>query len=111
MTEIMTEMCYDVETANSVRSALAVDLGGVDMIVSDIGLPDGTGLDLMRELRAAGKQRPAIALSGFGMESDIQASREAGFDIHLTKPVDFDVFFSTIRKLTVGHGAGSDKRL
>jgi PAS domain S-box-containing protein len=100
MTELMREMGCDVERARSVSSALAVDMESVDLIVSDIGLPDGTGLDLIRELRSNGHRRPAIAVSGFGMESDVRASKEAGFDLHLTKPVDFKVLFDAVRALS-----------
>ena len=71
------------------------------LIVSDLGLPDGNGLDLIRA--AAKGHRPAIALSGFGMGSDVQASREAGFDLHLTKPVDFDVLLGALRALNSPH--------
>jgi CheY-like chemotaxis protein len=58
-----------------------------DLVVSDLGLPDGTGLELMEELRATYGLR-GIALSGYGMEADLRRSRKAGFVAHLTKPVD-----------------------
>jgi CheY-like chemotaxis protein len=69
------------------------------LIISDLGLPDGSGLDLMRQLRYRYRGR-AIALTGYGMESDIAASREAGFAAHLTKPVDLDQLQSTISQLS-----------
>jgi PAS domain S-box-containing protein len=83
---------YEVKSAGSVASAL--DLAKTfdfDVLVSDIGLPDGTGVDLLRKLREMpGKEKLCgIALSGFGMDEDIARSREAGFTQHLTKPVDF----------------------
>ncbi len=78
------------------------------MIVSDIGLPDGTGLDLMRALRANGRRRPAIAISGFGRESDVKASKEAGFDLHLTKPVDVEALADAIRTLDGGRSTGTE---
>lgn len=58
----------------------------IDCIVSDIGLPDGNGNELIRQLHAI-RPVPAIALSGYGMEEDLQRSREAGFSHHLVKPV------------------------
>ena len=90
---------YDVQPAATLKAARSVDLNQVDLIVSDLGLPDGTGTDLIRELQAR-QHRPAIALSGFGMQADLQASKEAGFDIHLTKPVDFGQLLDAIRSLS-----------
>ncbi|HEY2410021.1 MAG TPA: response regulator, partial [Polyangiaceae bacterium] len=60
-----------------------------DLVLSDIGLGDGDGFQLMRAVRQK-SQVKAIALSGYGTESDKRASREAGFDAHVTKPVNFD---------------------
>jgi CheY-like chemotaxis protein len=59
----------------------------VDVLLSDINLPDGSGWALLRELQALDR-RPAlaIAMSGFGSDKDIGASHEAGFDLHLVKP-------------------------
>ena len=59
-----------------------------DLIICDLGLPDGTGWDLVHELREIRRVR-AIAISGYGMENDLAHSREAGFGRHLIKPVDF----------------------
>jgi CheY-like chemotaxis protein len=70
-----------------------------DLLISDIGLPDGSGLDLMREIQGVQKIR-GIALSGFGMEDDVRRSKEAGFEEHLTKPVNFQRLESVIRQLT-----------
>ena len=68
------------------------------MIVSDLGLPDGSGLVLLAELRRI-RDVPALALSGYGMEEDVTKSRVAGFDEHLTKPIDFPLFMSTVGRL------------
>lgn len=57
-----------------------------DLLVSDLGLPDGSGAELMREIKTSSVM-PGIALSGFGTESDSAASLEAGFVAHFTKPV------------------------
>ncbi len=70
-----------------------------DLIVSDLGLPDGSGLDLMRRIREADSGVPAICMSGFGMESDVSASRDAGFTEHLIKPVDMTQLHAAIRRL------------
>ena len=74
--------------ATSVSGALAIaQQEPLDLVISDLGLPDGTGLDLMRELRTRHGLR-GICLSGYGMEEDLERSAEAGFIEHLTKPVD-----------------------
>jgi CheY-like chemotaxis protein len=59
-----------------------------DLLLSDIGLPDGTGHDLLRHIRVRRGNLPAIAVSGYGMEEDVRQSSEAGFAEHLVKPVD-----------------------
>ena len=81
--------------------------GEFDLIVSDIGLPDGSGLDLMRRVVARRGPVPAIALTGYGMEEDIRRSREAGFTAHLTKPIDFTKLEAMIRQV-VATGVGED---
>ena len=70
-----------------------------DLMISDLGLPDGSGLDLVRELRRRGSKLKAIALSGYGREEDVKRSREAGFDAHLTKPVEVDTLIEAVEKV------------
>ncbi len=78
-----------VTTAGSCAEARAAfERGEFDVVISDLGLPDGSGLDLMRALRAV-REVPAIALSGYGMEEDQRQTAAAGFARHLVKPVDF----------------------
>ncbi|HXY41404.1 MAG TPA: ATP-binding protein [Vicinamibacteria bacterium] len=72
--------------------------GGCDVLISDISLPDGSGLDLMREVRRT-RQVPGIALSGFGTEDDVRRSREAGFEEHLIKPVDVEHLLAAIARV------------
>ncbi len=82
-----------------------------DVLVSDLGLPDRSGLDLVRELAARhpGRALPAIALSGYATGDDVQRSRAAGFRMHLSKPVDFSTLMnaieSTARATDVGAAA------
>lgn len=79
---------HAVTTANCVTCALkAFEHGTFDLVISDLGLPDGTGQELIRQLLA---KRPVrgIALSGYGMEADIQQSVDAGFLEHLVKPIN-----------------------
>jgi signal transduction histidine kinase/CheY-like chemotaxis protein len=69
-----------------------------DLVISDIGLPDRSGYELMRELSAT-KGLRGIALSGFGMENDVSRARAAGFSEHLTKPINFDRLEESIQSL------------
>jgi PAS domain S-box-containing protein len=79
---------HTVRDVPSVEAALqTADRESFDLVISDIGLPDGSGLELMRALRDRYGLK-GICLSGFGMEDDIARSAEAGFDHHLTKPID-----------------------
>jgi len=100
---------YDVSVAGSVAAAVERAQEPYDVVISDLGLPDGNGLDLLRQLRSA---RPvkAIALSGFGSEKDVRACKEAGFDEHLTKPVTIETLTRTIESL-MAHAEAATKRL
>jgi Signal transduction histidine kinase len=69
-----------------------------DLLISDIGLPDRSGYELMRELRV-NKGLRGIALSGFGAEHDVSKARDAGFSEHLTKPINFERLEEAIRSL------------
>ncbi|HYR58831.1 MAG TPA: ATP-binding protein [Chthoniobacteraceae bacterium] len=80
---------YQVESAHDVHSALELAARlPFDLLVSDIGLPDESGFELIRKLQLAHPIK-GIAVSGFGMEGDLQKSRAAGFSEHLLKPVNF----------------------
>jgi signal transduction histidine kinase/ActR/RegA family two-component response regulator len=86
-------------TAGSLSSALVAAAGDdFDLVVSDIELPDGSGLELMSRLRAR-RVVPGIALSGYGSEEDVALSRAAGYAEHLTKPVDLHALAAAIRKV------------
>ena len=80
---------FAIETACDIRSAIELASSrDFDVLVSDIGLPDGSGLDLMRTLRDRGSGSIAgIAISGYGQDEDIRLSLEAGFAAHLVKPL------------------------
>jgi len=99
MVRLLKQLGHRVTGASTVAAATAAARqDGFDLIISDLGLPDGSGLDVMRQLKAQYAGR-AIALTGYGMDSDIAASREAGFAEHLTKPVDVQALESAIRRL------------
>jgi PAS domain S-box-containing protein len=95
MAKLLRARGHRVRSAASVREALAAAAADpFDLLISDIGLPDGTGQQLMAELRnrrrGGGGDIQGIALSGFGSEEDIRKSKAAGFAEHLVKPIDFD---------------------
>jgi CheY-like chemotaxis protein len=79
---------YDVTLAPAHSRALEIAANHqFDLIISDIALPDGSGVDLLRQIRA---RQPihGICLSGYGTDADLQQSRDAGYEHHLVKPVD-----------------------
>jgi signal transduction histidine kinase/CheY-like chemotaxis protein len=102
MARLLRSVGYQIVTADCVEAAIAVAMTNkIDMLISDLGLPDGTGLDIMQALRAEPSVTgiKGIALSGFGMDEDIRKSLEAGFEKHLTKPVNFRVLAEAIREV------------
>jgi len=91
---------YIAESAGTVAGALELaSVNPFDVVVSDVGLPDGSGYELMRHLRKRHGLK-GIAMSGYGMEEDVRKSIEAGFSEHLVKPVDFSRLATALRKLT-----------
>ncbi len=93
-----------VAPAHNVRSAMeAAVRNQFDLLISDIALPDGTGMDLMMQLRAI-CGIPGIAISGFGNNGDIEKSLQAGFSEHLVKPVKLEKLQAAMERAV---GAGS----
>lgn len=87
LSHFMRKTGYTVHVAPNLAQAITLfESETIDCVVSDIGLPDGTGTELIARLNKI-KKIPAIALSGYGMERDIENSRQAGFNFHLTKPI------------------------
>ncbi len=104
MADLLREMGHRVTVAGSVAGGLdaAEGLAGrIDLVLSDLGLPDGTGLDLMAKLHGRYGVK-GIALSGYGMEEDVRKSLEAGFDRHLTKPVNLQALQTAIQDAARG---------
>ena len=98
MTVLLRSFGCIVTTAATVKEAINLaERETFDLLVSDIGLPDGTGLDVIRHIN---QRQPlkAIAISGFGQEEDLQRSREAGFTLHLTKPVNVNTLREAIHE-------------
>jgi CheY-like chemotaxis protein len=87
LAQLLIRRHYEITEAGSVLEALAAaNRQKFDLLITDIGLPDGDGYQLMRTLLQSSDVK-GIALTGYGMESDIEKSRQAGFATHLTKPI------------------------
>jgi CheY-like chemotaxis protein len=103
LTRMLERSGYEIIAAASVAEARQMAAEhmsgqGVHLVVSDLSLPDGSGLELMRALSEAYGLR-GIALSGFGMESDLEQSAAAGFSRHLIKPINIAEVRRTIAEL------------
>lgn len=91
---------YEVTAAECVTEAVRVARDHIfDVLVSDLGLPDGDGCMLLRELRKRQPELAGIVVSGHGLESDIERTRSAGFAEHLTKPVSVDALKRAFARL------------
>jgi signal transduction histidine kinase/ActR/RegA family two-component response regulator len=87
-----------VAATHNMRSAMeAAVRNQFDLLISDIALPDGNGMELMMQMRAISKI-PGIAISGFGNNGDIEKSLQAGFAEHLIKPVKLDALEAAIER-------------
>lgn len=95
--QLLQRRGYQVVSAATVAEARqAAATQDVDLVISDLGLPDGDGATLMTELRARHGWR-GIALTGYGMEEDIARCRAAGFVAHLTKPIRVEALEAALR--------------
>ena len=113
LSALLDGLGHRITVASSVGDALAAADqaagaadGKIDLVISDLGLPDGSGLDLMPKL--AGRYRlKGIALSGYGMEEDVRQSQQAGFVRHLIKPVTLDFLRDVIDQVRGRDGSGA----
>ena len=88
LSRLLSHFGHEISVADSTRQALdIVGAKDFDVILSDIGLPDGSGYDIMSELKQK-KSIKGVALTGFCSDEDVRRSKEAGFEFHLSKPVD-----------------------
>jgi CheY-like chemotaxis protein/two-component sensor histidine kinase len=91
-----------VATATSAQEARARGAEVMPQILlCDVAMPEEDGLAWIRKLRAAGDRTPAIALTGHATTADVVAARDAGFDLHIAKPIDFERLVTSIRELLV----------
>ena len=100
LTRLLNMSGYRVHCADCYSAALRLcDEHQFDLLISDVGLPDGSGYDLMREVIARRCASKGIAVSGYGTENDVKQSLQAGFSEHLVKPVQFDTLRDAIRRI------------
>ena len=89
LSRLLTHFGHEISVADGAEAALKIiDSKEFDVVLSDIGLPDGSGYDLISEAKRR-RSIKAVALTGFGTDEDIRRGKAAGFDFHLVKPVDF----------------------
>jgi CheY-like chemotaxis protein len=99
---VLQQKGHSVEAAATAEQALRLaENKEFDLVISDLGLPDLSGAELMRILRDRYCMR-GIAITGFGMDDDIRQSKSAGFDYHLTKPLDPANLDSVLAKIRGG---------
>ena len=109
MSQLMRAGGHEVAVAGSVAGALALTASmAFDLVVSDIGLPDGSGIDFIRAFRAQ-STAPAVALTGFGTDDDVRRSVEAGFTAHLTKPVNFEQLERLIEEAAASRSTAAER--
>jgi PAS domain S-box-containing protein len=102
MSRLLRGMGHEVRVADSVAGAMESARQPFDMLLSDIGLPDGTGLELIQQIRQQyGDKFPAVALTGYGMEDDIAKCKAAGFNDHLTKPMSVQKLELVIQRVAM----------
>ncbi len=100
LTRLLEHRGYQVNSAATIAAGLeSLNHNQFDVVICDLGLPDGTGIELIEKVRQT-SQIPAIALTGFGMQEDVERALRAGFDVHLTKPVNVQKLESTMWAIT-----------
>ena len=99
MSKLLSRYGHKVRTAGNAADALHLaDNEPFDVIVSDIGLPDATGYELMQQIKSRHAMK-GIAMSGYGLDEDVRKSREAGFSDHLVKPANVAQLEQAIRRV------------
>src|ERR1044071_5296493 len=99
LSRLLNHFGHEISTADDAQSAVdMIKAKEFDVVLSDIGLPDGNGYDVVVEAKRKGAVK-AVAISGFAARDDIERGRKAGFDFHLAKPVDFHELRSVLGQI------------
>jgi PAS domain S-box-containing protein len=107
LARLLTHSGHKLSIAENVEGAMQMLRSTqFDVVLSDLGLPDGTGRDVMVEAKRL-QDLKGVALSGYGMSEDVRRSEEAGFDFHLTKPVDFAQLRSVLAGIELAQNGAS----
>jgi PAS domain S-box-containing protein len=100
MEQLLTHIGCAVVSAGGVQEAMALGMKQTfDLLVTDLGLPDGCGTQILEKLKRQ-KAIKGIAISGLGLEEDLQRSKEAGFEMHLIKPINFRTLEEAIIRIS-----------
>lgn len=101
LSRLLSHFGHEISAADSKQSALEmIAAKRFDVILSDIGLPDGDGYDVISHAKRQ-QEITGVALTGFDRDEDIQRGKEAGFDFHLSKPVDFHQLRTVLGQITL----------
>jgi CheY-like chemotaxis protein len=106
LTGLLGHFGHSISAADNVESALAfLRAKHFDAIVSDLALPDGSGCEVIREAKRR-QHLTGVALTADGEEDDVRRGRAAGFDYHLTKPIDFAQLRNVLEQIAPAHNGG-----
>jgi CheY-like chemotaxis protein len=101
LARLLDHFGHQTSVADSTHSALQfLQSKTFDVILSDIGLPDGSGYEVVSQAKQKQAVK-AVALTGFDREEDIRRGKEAGFDFHLSKPVDFHELRTVLNQVSI----------
>jgi PAS domain S-box-containing protein len=99
LSRLLTHFGHQISVAENTQTALEmVQSEKFDVVLSDIGLPDGSGYEVISQAK---RKRPVkgVAITGFGTDEDVRRGKEAGFDFHLVKPIDFHELRNVLDKV------------
>jgi hypothetical protein len=101
LSRLLSHFGHEISLADTAQGALnTIESKEFDVVLCDIALPDGNGYDVVAQAK---RKRPvkAVALTGFSATNDIKRAQQAGFDFHLTKPVDFHELRAVLGQIAV----------